>query len=106
MSDDPIGVGLADAIANIRQELERATTEGLASGIGFEPGPLELEFEVGFQITKAGEGGIRVYVLTLGAKAEQGNSGTHRLKLTLTPTRRSAAAAPLADKLIGDLGKQ
>jgi hypothetical protein len=106
MTDDEIGVGLADAIANVRQELERATAEGHGSEIGFEPGPLELEFEVGFETTKAGGAGVRVYVLTLGARAEAGKSGSHRLKLTFTPTRRAAAPASVADKLIGDLGKQ
>jgi hypothetical protein len=106
MADDEVGVGLADAIANIRRELERATVEGHNSVIGFEPGPVELEFEVGFQTTTEGEAGVRVYVLTLGAKAQAEKSGIHRLKLTLTPTRRTGLPAAVADKLIGDQGER
>lgn len=106
MTDDEVGVGLADAIANIRRELERATVEGAGSAIGFEPGPVELEFEIGFQTTKAGGAGVRVYVLMLGAKAQAEKSGIHRLKLTLTPARRATVAAAVADKLIGDQGER
>ena len=40
--DIEVGVGLADAIGNVREELERATAEGESSKIGFEPGPVEL----------------------------------------------------------------
>lgn len=106
MVETELGVGLADAIANVRTELERATTEGQASAIGFEPGPVELEFQVGFQTTKAGGGGVKVYVFTVDAKAEAVRSGTHRLKLTLTPARRAGVASALADKLIGDRGDE
>ena len=49
MSDETvqIGVGLADAIGNLRAELERAIDVGQGSNVGFAPGPLELEFQVG-----------------------------------------------------------
>jgi hypothetical protein len=106
MEETEIGVGLADAIGNVRRELERATIEGQGSAIGFEPGSVELEFQVGFQTTKAGGGGVKVYVFTIDAKAEAVRSGTHRLKLTLTPARRASLASAVADKLIGDRGEQ
>ena len=98
---EEIGVGLADAIGNIRAELERATSEGRESGIGFDPGPVELEFQVGFQTTKGAGGGVKVWVVSLDAKADVQRSATHRLKFTLTPARRGAAGS---DKLIKDQG--
>ena len=97
-----IGVGLAEAIGNIRAELQRATAEGQDSKIGFDPGPVELEFQVGFQNTKAAGGGIRVWVVTVDAKADIQHSATHRLKFTLTPVRRESAER--SDKLIKDRG--
>jgi hypothetical protein len=101
-----VGIGLADAISNVRAELERAIAEGDESVIGFDPGPVELEFEVGFQTTKGGSGGIRVWVVSVDAKGEATRSGTHRLRVTVTPVRRDGAASAVADKLIGDRGKR
>jgi hypothetical protein len=96
---DPVGVGLADAIGQVRAELEEAVSEGQQSPVAFRAGPVELEFEVAF--TRAGgvNGGFQLSVLSFGAKREKSSAATHRVKVTLTPADRDGK-----DMLIGDTG--
>ena len=96
---DVAGVGLADAIGQVRAELERAVKEGQESSVAFRAGPVELEFEVAFTRTGGVDGGLRLSVLSLGAKRERSSAATHRVKVELTPVDRQGK-----DKLIGDVG--
>ena len=50
-NEEPIGVGLAEAIGQVRAELERAVEDGKGSSVAFKAGPVELEFDVGFART-------------------------------------------------------
>jgi len=101
MTDDvePAGVGLADAIDQVRAELEQAVKNGQQSPVAFRAGPVELEFEVAF--TRAGgvNGGFQLSVLSFGAKHEKSVGATHRVKVALTPADRDGR-----DILIGDTG--
>ena len=101
MTDDvePAGVGLADAIDQVRAELEQAVKNGQQSPVAFRAGPVELEFEVAF--TRAGgvNGGFQLSVLSFGARREKSAGTTHRVKVTLTPADRDGQ-----DMLIGDTG--
>ena len=45
--------------------------------------------------------GVRVWVVSAGAKGEVSRATTNRLKVTLTPVDRAGN-----DKLIGDVGKK
>jgi Trypsin-co-occurring domain 2 len=95
---EPVGVGLADAISQVRMELERAIEEGAQSAVAFRAGPVDLEFEVAFTRTGGVAGGFQLSVLSLGAKRERSSSATHTVKVTLTPVDREGR-----DKLIGDV---
>jgi Trypsin-co-occurring domain 2 len=96
MSDeDGVAVGLAEAIATVRVELERAIAEGEQSALAFRPGPVEMEFQVTFSKTGSTEAGVRAWVVTAGAKGQLSNSQTHRLRLSLTPLRRVDGGDPL-----------
>jgi hypothetical protein len=79
------GIGLAEAIAQIRSELEAAEKEGRDSSIAFRTQQVELDFEVTFQDKRAVNGGLKVYVLSLGGKRERASGEVQRLKLRLTP---------------------
>ncbi len=98
---DPVGLGLAEAIGQVRTELERAIKAGENSALAFRSGPVELEFEVAFAKTGDIEGGFRLSVLSFGAKRERSLTATHRMKVALTPVDRQGH-----DKLIGDVGKK
>ncbi|HXW82327.1 MAG TPA: trypco2 family protein, partial [Acidimicrobiales bacterium] len=76
---------LADVIAAVRRELSRAQQEGTGGDIRFRVGPVELEFETTLSYTGGGEAGVRLYVLTLGAKGEISSVAAHRVKVVLQP---------------------
>ncbi len=94
-------VRLSDAIGQVRSELERATEAGKDSRLAFRAGPVELEFQVAFEATAAADAGVRVWVLSAGAKGEATRSASHRLKVTLTPVDRQAK-----DTLIASVGSK
>jgi hypothetical protein len=96
---DPIGVGLAEAIGQVRSELERAIEEGAQSAVAFRAGPVELQFEVAFTRTGSVKGGFQLSVLSFGAQKDRSSAATHTVKVTLTPADRQGR-----DKLIGDTG--
>ena len=98
---DPVGLGLAEAIGQVRKVLERAIEEGAQSAVAFRAGPVELEFEVGFAKTGGAHGGLQLSVLSLGAKREHSSIITHKVTVTLTPVDRQGQ-----DKLIGDIGNR
>lgn len=95
---EPVGIGLAEAIGQVRAELERATKEGASSAVAFRPGPVELEFEVAFARTGGVNGGLQLSVLSFGAKRERSSTSTHRVRVALTPVDRAGN-----DVLIGDV---
>jgi Trypsin-co-occurring domain 2 len=76
---------LADTIAAVRRELGSAQAAGRGQAVQFQAGPVELEFEVAVTRTRGGEGGVQIWVLTLGGKAELGQATTQRIKVTLHP---------------------
>jgi hypothetical protein len=98
-NDEPIGIGLAEAIGQVRAELETAIKEGEKSEVAFRAGPVELEFEVAFAKTGGVNGGFQLSVLSLGAKRERSSTTTHRIRVALTPVDRHGH-----DKLISDVG--
>ena len=74
MSGEAPGVGLADAIATVRAELEEAITAGKSSPLAFRAGPVEMEFQVSFSRTGTGQAGIKAWVVTAGARGGYGRS--------------------------------
>ena len=72
-----------------------------SQGLALTQVRVELEFQVGFQTTKGAGGGVKVWVVSLDAKADLHRSATNRVKFTLTPVRRGGAGS---DTLIKDQG--
>jgi hypothetical protein len=99
--DEPVRVELAVAIGQVREQLAKAIEEGKDSAVAFRAGPVELEFEVVFTASGSADVGVRVWVVSVGAKGEVSRAATNRLKVTLTPVDREGK-----DKLIGDVGKK
>src|SRR6266481_2996221 len=67
MSDDDVGVGLAEALATVRTEFEQAIASGEGVRPGLPGGTRGDEFQVSFSRT-GGEAGIKAWVVTVGAK--------------------------------------
>lgn len=98
--DPEIGIGLADAIATVRRELELAVGEGKDSPLAFRAGAVELEFSVTFSRSGSGSAGVRAWVVTAGAKGEVALATTHLLRVSLSPLDRATGA----DQIIRDVG--
>jgi hypothetical protein len=76
---------LADTIAAVRRELSAAQTAGQEQAVQFRTGPVELEFDVAVTRTRGVEGGVQIWVLTLGGKLGREHATTQRIKVTLQP---------------------
>ena len=93
---------LADTIAAVRRELGLAQAAGQGQPVQFRTGPVELEFEVAVTRTRGGEGGVQIWVLTLGGKLERERANTQRIKVTLHPVDRFTGQ----DAQIGDTSQE
>ena len=93
---------LADTIAAVRRDLSAAQTAGLGQAVQFRAGPVELELEVAVTGTRGVEGGVQIWVLTLGGKLEQERANTQRIKVTLHPVDRFTGQ----DAQIGDISQE
>ena len=69
----------------IRAELDEAMAEGVGNNVQFEVGPVELEFAVDIQKDAKADFGVRIWVLSLGAKGGAGLGSTNRIKVVLNP---------------------
>ncbi|MFF3788206.1 trypco2 family protein [Streptomyces sp. NPDC001933] len=78
-----MGIGLAEALAELREELYRAQNAGAGQQFRFEVESAELELTVEFR--KNGDGKVNVSVGAAGVEAGGGVESTksHRLALTL-----------------------
>jgi hypothetical protein len=76
---------LADTIAAVRRELAAAQAAGQGEPVQFRTGPVELEFDVAVTRTRGVEGGVQIWVLTLGGKLGREHATTQRIKVTLQP---------------------
>ena len=92
---------LADTIAAVRRELTSALTAGRGQPIQFRTGPVELEFDVAVTRTRGGEGGVQIWVLTLGGKLGREHATTQRIKVTLQPVNPETGE----DAQIADTGR-
>ncbi|MER6582129.1 trypco2 family protein [Nonomuraea sp. NPDC001023] len=84
MTDDQFA-DLSATIRQIRRELTRAMHEGEGQELLFGLGPVELEFLVDVKNEVSGEGGVKISVISVGAKKAKGRSDSHKIKLTLNP---------------------
>ncbi len=80
-------IGLADAIQNLRGEIEDAIAKGKNQKLKFGLDTIEMEFAVQTTVTAATKGKAKVsfWVVDaeLGADGGVSNANTHRVKLTL-----------------------
>ncbi|MFE5898657.1 MULTISPECIES: trypco2 family protein [unclassified Streptomyces] len=82
---DSAWIGLAEAVQQLRAELEAAMSEGAESQLRFELGPIELEFQVDLRRTGGVDGSLRWGVVSLGGKKERSSGSGHRVTLVLNP---------------------
>lgn len=76
---------LAEVIRAMRKELSAAMEQGQGEDIRFRLGSVDLELRLQVSAEAAVDGGVKVWVLSLGGKHSQTSSVTHTLKLKLQP---------------------
>ncbi len=88
-------LGLAEAVAALRQELASAMTAGKGERVRFELGTVEMEFQLELAKERGGEAGVKFWVVTLGGKGSTTSGSTHRVTLQLTPKGADGGALGL-----------
>ncbi|MGQ4733195.1 MULTISPECIES: trypco2 family protein [Streptomyces] len=87
-------VELADVIAQLRSELNRAMTAGDGDEIRFQAEKLELELTVGVERSLEPGVKVRFWVLDAQSSARSAKMTTQRIVLTLQPVRGDAPGSP------------
>ena len=102
MVDAELGVGLAEAVEQVRVELEDAIKRGEGSSVAFETGPVEMEFNVAFTAAGGGAASFRVWVVNVAARGDVSRTSSNRLKIVLQPVDRATGKKAL----IGSVGDE
>jgi hypothetical protein len=97
MADQQPGIPLADLIDAVRGELEAAALNAVDQKLQFEVRDVELEVEIATTGTKSGEGGIKVWVVNIGAKLDRSNANTQRVTLKLGPVSPDGTKFKVSD---------
>lgn len=95
-------IGLAAAIAALREELTEAVAAGEGADMRFRLAPIELTLQVA--VTREGEGKIGWKILGLGGSYE--SATTQVLKLGLQPVLRQQNGTYATDFVIADQVQQ
>lgn len=78
-------VPLSAAIAALRDELTRAWWDGQHQRVRFKPSPVELTLQVAVTWEGKGKGGVRWWLIELGAEVSRQSAVTQTVKVTLEP---------------------
>ena len=87
-------IELAEVIAELRRELEKATAAARDAELRLELGPIELEVAVAVEREAAGAAKVRFWVVELGGDAKVTDSSTQRITVTLHPRLASSPVTP------------
>ncbi|MFE9426625.1 trypco2 family protein [Kitasatospora sp. NPDC006697] len=104
MSEEYPEVELAEAVEAVRRQLAQAAERAAGERLQFEVGTVELEFSVELRRERQGGGGVRAWVLSVGAEASQARTRAHRVTVSLTPVDTATGANLLVGN--GDLGSR
>jgi hypothetical protein len=76
-------IPLVETIESLRTQLSEAAAAGSDQEIQFPVDGVELEFHVGVTRSVGGNGGVRFWVVELGASASYGSESIHKVKVSL-----------------------
>jgi hypothetical protein len=94
MSDE---VSIADAIMELRAQLERAERDGIGKNLRFLTTSVELELAVLFKNEREVGGGVKAWFVDISGKAKVGDETTNKVRLTLMPVGRDGKPALVSD---------
>ena len=96
-----MNIELADLLASLRSEIDRARLEAAGKDVRFRINSIDLELQVSVEKTKEGKGGVKFWVLTANGGGSAKSAQTHVVKLSLAAETGSGTGAPQA-VLTGD----
>ena len=79
------GIGLAQAVAALREELADAMGQGAGAQVQFAVGPIDLEFQIEVGREAGASGKIRFWVVEAGAEGKVSSVTTQLVKVHLEP---------------------
>ncbi|MGW6898771.1 trypco2 family protein [Streptomyces sp. NPDC054919] len=82
-----VDIELADAVAGMRDELLTAAVRGAGQEVVFDVGTVELELVAELRTDAKAEAGFKAWVVSGDAEAGVSRGRTHRVTLSLTPSR-------------------
>lgn len=97
MTEHQSRIALADLVDAVRAELETASVNARNQQLQFEIQDIQLEVEVTTTGTREVEGGVKVWVMTMGAKGSKTNVGTHKVSLNLSPVTAEGTRFRVSD---------
>lgn len=78
-----MGIGLAETLAQLREELEDAAVAGAGADIRFPVTGVQVEFHVAVKKEGSGNAGIKVWVVEAGGSASLSREEVHKVVVTL-----------------------
>ena len=90
-------VTVADAIKQLRAQLEDAQREGVGKDLRFVAKSVEVELGIVFKIEVEGGIGVKAWFLDISCKAKAGDETTHKVKLVLEPVGRDGKPTLVGD---------
>ena len=98
MTNETVGLPLADFIGALRAELRTAALTKDPQ-LQFNVGPVTVEFTLMTHHEGGGKAGIRFYVVEVGASASAAKESTQKVTLALTPVTASGEPWQVADEV-------
>jgi hypothetical protein len=83
MEQPDSGIPVADLVNAVRAELEKAAVDARDQRLQFEVKDVQLELQVATTGTRTAEGGLKLWVVTIGGKGSRENAATHKVTLNL-----------------------
>lgn len=80
-------IALKDSIAALRQELIASIVAAQGEQLRFEVGEVVMEFQVEVEQSTDGKGGIKFWVVEMGAGTASKDKAIHKLSIPLKPVR-------------------
>ena len=84
---EPKRIGLQEAIAALRAELIESVVASHGERLRFEVGEITMEFQVEVERDIEANGGLKFYVVELGARGTEKAKDVHKVVIPLKPVR-------------------
>src|SRR3954447_21340022 len=91
-------VTVADAIKELRAQLENAQREGVGKDLRFLAKSVEVELAIVFKSETEGGAGVKAWFLDTSGKAKAADETTQKVTLVLEPFGRDAKPPLVSDK--------